>query len=934
MGRVDAIYGTHDHLVLIFARIADFAAKDRDRKQRVESSSDTPENQSLSEASQAALAEWKTIYAALEGLEAHFGPGFQPLSTQQPFSGETPFGQPLMYPSHDIAVIWAMYNAAHIIALRTHPHMPAAAATAANAAAGQTAQYARLIGRIVAGMLSHSRNRSLEDAVGGLVSEVTLSLFIAGLQFQKQDERILLIKRLRELEIIIGPAFAGTVAKTCEEVWVDNAAAGRGPPYLRAEELGLYSGEQISHASPLSEPAEPSSIHSPEAYVDERLVNPCQWNAELSAMEESIIKASCFGAIKAIPLLDLPECRSFYQRIISSVERMRRDGYCGQSINLVVTRQHRERVAELVSIPLDRMMALQNFDDFSICAQFLDYIGLQQTTHHAGRMAFTDQLKALEWAATIIVKILDLVVVSYSGAHLENFVAKGLDYNAEDTSEIRITDSLIFRPRYLQCLDAYFHHEQIWVLEEVYSHKARSHEPLYLLTTMEVFSDIWGPVWAVYEHDRVKRFNIGVGSVFPWTVAATEVRPLDGEIFAHWTDEESAFVKMDATFPPNAEKTKLLIGAKIFSINDSCALDLTDATTSLREQGLLASLGTRRSRMYIESGNIAALVTPPGVQLGGQLQWKIRRGSTLKDSILAAWGRNPYHRDLRVLSGWYGVEVSVCTGNARRQRLGRTLGSWTMQNYLECAFLDWPSEECKRSYFEALNLEDSAGGSAFGQLYRTRPEWRQAVAEAILCSLEALRDTGTQGSRHSFAALLSPNTHEAWKMILPRTNQNWAGLLKDTVESCALGITTPDCLEFTHDRWPSLCQSSRLNGVTPSQQQICRVLETALLINERASIPAVLKKCTENGSKSRWTILNDATPTALFDLGESGRLSLLCRCDEGVRAIMAWKSPSTFGRIQEKMKEDRGGHSHHWELVLDISSRMDPISIYVTSANA
>lgn len=35
MGRSDAIYGTHDHLVLLFARIADFNAKDRSRKIRV-----------------------------------------------------------------------------------------------------------------------------------------------------------------------------------------------------------------------------------------------------------------------------------------------------------------------------------------------------------------------------------------------------------------------------------------------------------------------------------------------------------------------------------------------------------------------------------------------------------------------------------------------------------------------------------------------------------------------------------------------------------------------------------------------------------------------------------------------------------------------------------------------------------------------------------
>jgi hypothetical protein len=203
----------------------------------------TPPNQSptrsesndvdLPTATQAALVEWSEMYAALANLETHFGPGFQPLAADLHHTQSTPFGPPLMYPSYDIAVLWALYYSAHIVALRSHPHMPPAAMIAAGVGAGQTAHYAILIGRIAAGMMPHPLVQPLNPSLGATLCEVTLPLFFAGVQYREPLQRSWLVSRVRELEALTGWASVGMIAQGCETAWEKAGLAGRGPPYTR-----------------------------------------------------------------------------------------------------------------------------------------------------------------------------------------------------------------------------------------------------------------------------------------------------------------------------------------------------------------------------------------------------------------------------------------------------------------------------------------------------------------------------------------------------------------------------------------------------------------------------------------------------------------------------------------------------------------------------
>jgi hypothetical protein len=332
MGRADAIYGTHDHLILLLGRIADFTARDRNRKVKVleanggqwrpppgmdfesptvsrkssisvprgppgqpgqgpppggpiptvggqipppnqrkpsgppastpmffgmapmppsahmpssyavQSATTTPSPKSersdydLEVETQLALDEWFQIRSALNTFKSHFGPQFQPLSAEFHQPQPTPFGPALQYRSYDVATLWALYYMSYIIAIRSHPHMPAPAMMAAGVAAQQTAPFATLIGQIAGGIVPPHPGQAMNPSLGASLCEVAMPLFFAGIQYQDPGQRAWLVRHVRDIEARTGWASVGMIAQGCETAWVKAFEAGRGPPYQRTKE--------------------------------------------------------------------------------------------------------------------------------------------------------------------------------------------------------------------------------------------------------------------------------------------------------------------------------------------------------------------------------------------------------------------------------------------------------------------------------------------------------------------------------------------------------------------------------------------------------------------------------------------------------------------------------------------------------------------------
>ncbi|KAF2824471.1 hypothetical protein CC86DRAFT_384095 [Ophiobolus disseminans] len=199
-----------------------------------------PKYNDLPTAYEAAISEWDNMNAAhatvaqiLTNAEA-FAPLPPDLCPPVPGSNGnmTPFGPALVHRSYDISIIWTLVHLAKIILLRSHPAMPPAAQMAAGVCAQATQPYAMLIGRITAGM-QIPMGEDLSPSLGPILTESTLSLFFAGVQFQSPAQREWLITRLLDVDRRTGWASAGIIARGCETSWEKAAAMGRGPPYER-----------------------------------------------------------------------------------------------------------------------------------------------------------------------------------------------------------------------------------------------------------------------------------------------------------------------------------------------------------------------------------------------------------------------------------------------------------------------------------------------------------------------------------------------------------------------------------------------------------------------------------------------------------------------------------------------------------------------------
>lgn len=317
IGKLDAIYGSMDHLVLLMGRVAEFGAKDQRRKREavkanggvwrpppgmfpgapptaapqsapsggsgahpsghfgnptahgqnnaVPSSQFVPpmygmapsmgprrmpdafvqgptmcqsgttqyEDIELEAATIEAEMEWNDIRNAFEVFGESLGQDFEPLSPEymQPLS--SPFGPALYYRTYSIACIWGLYYTGRILTARVHPSMPPAAMVAAGVAASQTKGWAKLVGRVAAGLQPTNVAIQINPSLGAALIESSLGLFFAGIQYQDAGQRGWTITKLRDIARLTGWQSSAAIASGCETAWAKSAEAGKGPPYQR-----------------------------------------------------------------------------------------------------------------------------------------------------------------------------------------------------------------------------------------------------------------------------------------------------------------------------------------------------------------------------------------------------------------------------------------------------------------------------------------------------------------------------------------------------------------------------------------------------------------------------------------------------------------------------------------------------------------------------
>ncbi|KAH9887097.1 hypothetical protein F4778DRAFT_757188 [Xylariomycetidae sp. FL2044] len=282
LGRLDAICGAYDHLLLLLGRLVNFSSRDLSRKRELikpgagglppgmfvgmvptagkvdmpmgfspprgdspdsgeEGSGEGgegPPEADLDTRTAEALREWESIRQAFETLRHYFGPEFEPLGDDVYPPEATPFGPTLRYRTYSIAGVWLNYYMGMVVLYRSHPSMPPVAMMAAGMAAAQTAPYAMQLARIAAGFGENvGKAPVVSTLVAAALIETAFPLFVAGVQYREDPQRHWLVRHLHAVARLTGWQSARQIASGCESAWHKAAQMGRGPPYARPPDI-------------------------------------------------------------------------------------------------------------------------------------------------------------------------------------------------------------------------------------------------------------------------------------------------------------------------------------------------------------------------------------------------------------------------------------------------------------------------------------------------------------------------------------------------------------------------------------------------------------------------------------------------------------------------------------------------------------------------
>jgi hypothetical protein len=774
-----------------------------------------------------------------------------------------------------------------------------------------------------------------------------------------------------------------------------------------------------------------------ELNSSDRLLNPAGYLGGIQQLKQQIFQNSASKyQKKTVPDLPsnisdqevlLRELQSLIVSICQSLRSLQGAGFCGNFFSVLVLDRFRPTVVKLLPIQVAKVERLSvlfkdtllRFEENASQNLHTTTKGDTSATLATSRLKFACQdllvqsqiipyaSKSLSPAYlwTMAVHFLDLAVLSYVGTHTEDLddtYSDGSDgslhipghfstlHSIEPECPVDSSNMSVER-RKLQCLDQFLGHRSVWVFQNATT--GPTSERLYLSTDVATLADIWGPLWKTKpdEHSRnIFRYDIGSGFIVPWNrKAESDPDPCPNgeggmEVFCHWIssrDWDDDYVEQHQTEVLSKaflESDRLLIGAGVrdrLAVNSQCDMSMErklKIKQELKNAGNLRHRGTchphqeKGSQAFQVQASAAGFAT-----LGTTIEYKRTEGFNIKDALLQRWRNGA--RNVKYLEMWGGVEVSLCTKNARRIQLLHVLRSRVLRRYLKTICFEWIDRECETSYFEALKDRRS-----FRKFWRVHPEWQKNIGNAINECFIALEETGVDERDDELSALWVEEFEddddceendsgcnfvaaEEHLMILRRSEHNWTGLLKDSPECLTMAVAEDICLDFNDSNdFGMRCQGLRFSKDGKVARRFSPgypVLQTAILINEGLledslqrqlcyrtfSLKRSIADCVEEHHhadrkgkgrrvephstdpaadlmeffrdtsrnwKGYWNTTNLSKGTR-FSLGSHGHLKVFQKSTEGHPVLMEWQPVmNTLGRdLKVEIKEKALGKS-------------------------
>lgn len=423
----------------------------------------------------------------------------------------------------------------------------------------------------------------------------------------------------------------------------------------------------------------------------------------------------------------------------------------------------------------------------------------------------------------LIVQIASLGVVTYSRGHSREFDTEALtrSIDAFILGGVEHYWSPVCAERVeLSCMGKMLG-RKVWIFHEDKSSIGTFNDIFLLSATAEDVLDTWGGWASTQNNDQGLAIclHTGGGLIARAEDAAVEHVIVDGETCCHWSSGHE-FVQREQWFVPL--DTRFLIGAT--QQNLACPLIHSVAHEAITP--MLSPLGTR-SPSWRFTGRSAGI---SGAHHGGAsltLTQTKDDGRNLKRLLVDGYQEN---QDLRKLNSPWGLELSLCTGIARRVLLRQLI----YDEALECLRLGLPGEW--QTIEAIMSTISEISNREFDDLLNKLTEKQaEVLRKAVELLIIATEFTGVESDGHTLTMWWPERYAPEPRGIKFRKKQYsgknpWISMIKDSEHCAVFGMVTTRCLQHKNIK---KCRRKGLNSIWQDVHKI--MMDTTLSPVEQVS---------------------------------------------------------------------------------------------------
>ena len=394
------------------------------------------------------------------------------------------------------------------------------------------------------------------------------------------------------------------------------------------------------------------------------------------------------------------------------------------------------------------------------------------------------------------VLLLDLALVSYVGSHGSRFDMYPLQIIS---TVIRIgslgleNHHITCRLRRLACLDDFLDGARVWIfsLEKSQSGNHQRHqgsERLSVRTQIKTFADIWGPVWFVpadgASNDSFRLYNLSRGCICPSPDMGIALP--DGHIPCHWySTPNTAEEESSKSSRPMKLDDYLVIGGRLLK-DTRCTYEVEQY--ELDNGHNMGFLGTVAETWRLETRTLGFTIGQY-VNLAGSGTQKRLPGVTLKEAIWNQFNFNSRIANIEWLDHFLGVEISRCSGNARRIRMRHLFRLPAIQDRLTRISPNWWRTELSVRFADALRDDNF---QTMRDLWEDE-DVREPIANLLCPILELLHYTGVKANQLITGYF---SRYGDKQVQLELSNNEWARCLWDSDRTAVYAVMGDTCLKY------------------------------------------------------------------------------------------------------------------------------------------